>query len=582
MSRVLPIACWPLSSTSATRRDRRWCAANITASQTEPSLHSASLRRTKTRRADPSSRAASAAPAPKERPSPREPVVRSTPGRTRSGWTPSREPSAQNVSSSAGATHPRRERAPYRARAACPFERMKRSRSGSAGDGILRTRQYSTARASATDRAEPMCPTLARRDCRSTTRRISRAAWTTSLITCFRRRERGLPLNARTVYRGAAEDHARYRWRHMRRGLWIGLFVLALAVRLVGLDFDQGHFYHPDERAIGDAILKISFRPLQLNPHFFAYGSFPLYVTKAVSSTLAAVTGRPWLASYDGVIHVGRFLSALWGALTVLLLALLGRRWYGEKAGLLAGLLLALAVLHVQTSHFAATDVALTFLVLLALACASRLANRGRPRDAVLAGAVTRLALATKASAAPLLLPLAVAVFLATKDRRAFGRAAVLLAAAGAAALVAFAVGEPYAFLDARAFWRSVTEQGTMVRHAGIFPYTNQYVGVPDFLYEGKELVLWGLGPLLGLTALWATLVRLARVRALGAREWVLASFLVPYVLITCTFEVKFPRYLLPVYPILMLWAGAWLTEKAERGRAGRVLRAAVVGGTAV
>ncbi len=64
----------------------------------------------------------------------------------------------------------------------------------------------------------------------------------------------------------------------MRRGLWIGLFLLALAVRIVGLDFDQGHFYHPDERAIGDAILKISFRPLALNPHFFAYGSFPLYV----------------------------------------------------------------------------------------------------------------------------------------------------------------------------------------------------------------------------------------------------------------------------------------------------------------
>ncbi len=121
-----------------------------------------------------------------------------------------------------------------------------------------------------------------------------------------------------------------------------------------------------------------------------------------------------------------------------------------------------------------------------------------------------------------------------------------------------------------------------MVRHAGVFPFTNQYVGVPDFLYEGKEIVLWGLGPLLGIAALWATLARLARVKALGAREWVLASFLVPYVLITCTFEVKFPRYLLPVYPLLLLWAGAWLAGRAERGRGGRILRAAVVGGTAV
>ena len=63
-----------------------------------------------------------------------------------------------------------------------------------------------------------------------------------------------------------------------------GLFLFALLLRSIGLDFDQGHFYHPDERAIGDAITRLSFRPLRLNPHFFAYGSFPLYVTRAATS----------------------------------------------------------------------------------------------------------------------------------------------------------------------------------------------------------------------------------------------------------------------------------------------------------
>jgi YYY domain-containing protein len=366
-----------------------------------------------------------------------------------------------------------------------------------------------------------------------------------------------------------------------RRGLAL-VFLVAAAVRVVGLDFDQNHFFHPDERAIGEAITRLSFRPLQLNPHFFAYGSFPFYVTRAAASTLAAVTQRPWFASYDGVIHLGRFLSALWGALTCVLVAVLGRRWFGDAAGLLAGGLLAASVLHVQTSHFAATDVALTFLVLLALALCVRLANRGRVRDAVWAGAATGLALATKASAAPLLLPLALAAFLSMKASRRWGRGVLLAAVAGAAALAAFALGEPYAFLDFREFWRSVAEQGAMVRHAGLLPYTNQYIGVPHFLYEGKEIVLWTLGPLFGLAALWAAGARLAGFRRFAARDWVLASFFVPYVLITCTFEVKFPRYLLPVYPLLALWTAAWLTEKAQRSRAGRVLRAAVAGGAAV
>ncbi len=366
------------------------------------------------------------------------------------------------------------------------------------------------------------------------------------------------------------------------RGLLLLLALFALAIRLVGLDFDQNHFFHPDERAIGDAILKLSFHPLQLNPHFFAYGSLPFYLTKGVSSLLASLSGRGWFASYDGVVHVGRFLSALAGALTVLLVAAVGRRLYGQKAGLLAGLLLALAVLHVQTSHFASTDVTLTLFVLLSLAASGRLARRGRVRDALLAGALTGLALATKASAAPLLLPMAVAVFLACRPARAFRRGALLLAAGGAAVVTAFFLGEPYAFLTFHEFWRSLSEQGAMVRHAGLMPYTNQYVGTPNFLYEAREIVLWGLGTLFGLAALWAAGRRLVLFRKLSDVEWLFVSFFVPYVLLTCTFDVKFPRYLLPIYPLLALWTAAFLTEKAERGRAGRVLRAAVVGGTAV
>ena len=115
------------------------------------------------------------------------------------------------------------------------------------------------------------------------------------------------------------------------RWLLLAVATSALVIRLVGLDFDQNHFFHPDERAIGDAILKLSFHPLQLNPHFFAYGSLPFYLTKAVTSLLTQVSGRDWFSSYDGVVHAGRFLSALAGALTVLLVSAVGRRLYGEK-----------------------------------------------------------------------------------------------------------------------------------------------------------------------------------------------------------------------------------------------------------
>ena len=366
----------------------------------------------------------------------------------------------------------------------------------------------------------------------------------------------------------------------MRRRALFGIVALALAVRLYGLDFDQGHFFHPDERAIANAVLKLSFSPFQWNPEFFAYGSLPFYVAKAVTAPLSAL--KPWFASYDGALYAGRVLSALWGAATVLLLFFFGRRLYGDKPALLASLLLALAVLPLQNAHFFASDTPLTFFVLLAVHFFGRFSDEGRPRDALLGGAAFGLALATKFSAAPLAVPLICAVFLRYRTEREPYKAGFFLFLSGLTALVTFALAQPYAFLDFPKFSHDVLEQSRMVRRAGLFAFTNQYVGTSKLLYPLSEMALWGMGPLLFLAALAGTLKAAARFRRATAAELVALAWVVPYFVVTCTFDVKFPRYLLPIYPFFVLWGAKLLTDAAERGLPGRLARAAVVGATAV
>jgi YYY domain-containing protein len=371
-------------------------------------------------------------------------------------------------------------------------------------------------------------------------------------------------------------DHStRFRW------LLGALFVASLAVRLFGLDFDQSHWFHPDERRIAEAVLQLSFRPLQLNPHFFAYGSFPLYVTKVAASTFSAVA--PGSTAYESTILAGRALSALWGAATVVLLALLGRRLYGEGVGLLAGLLLAGTVLHVQNSHFATNDVALTFLVLAALAFTVGTVEHGRPRDFAASGMAIGLALATKFSALPLVLPLGVAALIRWRRERQLRRPMIGLGLAAGCCLAAFAAAQPYALLDARAFLHDILEQGRMVRNAGLVPYTTQYVGVPKLLYDLREMALWGMGPLLGLAALVGTVRRVrTKLGRIPATDWILLAWVVPTFALIVSFDVKFPRYLLPIYPVVVLWGAAWLHVWAERSRVGRWARATVVAGTAL
>ena len=364
------------------------------------------------------------------------------------------------------------------------------------------------------------------------------------------------------------------------------LFGLALAVRLFGLDWDQGHFYHPDERAIAEAGTRITWKPLQLNPHFFPYGSLPIYVTRAVS--LASSTVKPWLKSYDGIVAVGRAMSAVWGALTVLALLFLGRRLYGPRVGFWAALFLALSVFHVQNSHFGTSDIPLTFLILVSLAFIVRIVEEGKPLFYVAAGLSIGFAAATKISALPVLLPLGLAaLYRLHLERRA--RPVLMGVVAVAAVGAGFFLGEPYAILDYRAFSHDILEQSRMVRNAGSLPYTNQYVGTLPFLYPLGELIFWGMGPLLALAGLAGTALVVRGTRRAEeplpkerrAAELILLAWVVVFFAITGSFSVKFPRYLLPLYPLLALWAARLLVSWADRSRAGRVARGAVVGATA-
>ncbi len=365
-----------------------------------------------------------------------------------------------------------------------------------------------------------------------------------------------------------------------RLSLWLlALVVFAVFVRLVGIDWDDRHFFHPDERRIAFAVEELSFRPLQLNPHFFAYGSFPLYVTRAVSSLLGLIDPR--LGHYDSIIHTGRAVSGVVGALTVVLLVLLGARLYNRSTGLLAGFLLAACVLHVQNSHYMTADVFLTFLVLLALYFLVGVVQRGSTRDYVYAGIAIGLATATKFSALPLLAPLGVAALVRlARERRLLPILARSLLAV-VAVFAAFALGQPYALLDFAAYSHDIAEQSRMVRNAGLLPYTNQYIGVSKYGYEISQLVLWGMAPPLGVAAVWATVARVVgALRERRAVDLVMLCWVVPFFLVTGWFDVKFVRYLLPIYPLMILWAAAWLWRSAQTSRIARLALWGVVVGT--
>ena len=181
---------------------------------------------------------------------------------------------------------------------------------------------------------------------------------------------------------------------------------IALALRLYGVEWDSGYPFtpHPDERAIlmrvgelglpspGDVGDLLDAERSPLNPRWFPYGSFPLYLLKGFQGLLSALPG----VEIHDLRVLGRGLSALADTVTVALVYLLGARLYGRREGLLAAILVALAVLHVQLSHFFAVDTIMAACAVAAVYLLARVAREGRTRDSLAAGVVIGLGIATK------------------------------------------------------------------------------------------------------------------------------------------------------------------------------------------
>ena len=371
-------------------------------------------------------------------------------------------------------------------------------------------------------------------------------------------------------------------WHQRAQIVWATLFIilsLALALRLYGINWDGGGLFHPDERAILSKVAELDVPSVSdlpdlldadkstLNPKWFSYGSLPLYMLKGVD--VAASPFTDW--NVFDLRFPGRVMSAMADTALIGLMFLFGRAWLGNRVGLLAALFAALAVIEIQLSHFFAVD---TFLALFgagSIFFMVRVAYTGKKSDSLAAGILVGLALATKASASVLLAPLIFShlLYVASEPGEYFqlsrsrdeikARARSVLsrlAYAGAGIVGALYMTQPYMFLDWGTYRESITRESEMVRRITDLPFTRQYIDTPRYLYQFWQLGTYGLGPVLGMLV-WGSFL-ISGIYALRKRrkfDLVVLSYLVPYLLITGWFEVKFLRYMLPVLPFLLLYA---------------------------
>lgn len=374
----------------------------------------------------------------------------------------------------------------------------------------------------------------------------------------------------------------------MTRTRFIFLFILliAAALRFYGLDWDRGYLFHPDERQILLVVSNLHFPrfPLEifsadspLNPKFFAYGSFPIYLLWALSRFAPAAPAYfvPWLdKNLINVLFFARELSAIFDLGTIVVLYLLARRLYDRTVGLIAAACVTATVLHIQLAHYYAVDTLLTMLCVATIYFAARYAQIGRTREAVWLSVAFGLALATKVTAFPLIVPIIVATikargtemppFYAKAGWRIHlrARAAQLWGIRRALAKIALVTGavfiatQPYALLDPVRYFGQIGTEMLVARGWLDRPFTLQFVDTWAVIYPVTQTSIWGMGLPLALFA-WGGSAYFVW-NWWKSRNWadgLILSWVTAYGLIATMQFTKYPRYLLPLIPFLFLMA---------------------------
>lgn len=335
--------------------------------------------------------------------------------------------------------------------------------------------------------------------------------------------------------------------------LIIGLGVFA---RFYNLSWGAPYFFHPDERNIASAVSQLSI-PNQLNPHFFAYGSLPLYsiylVGLVYSSLFSNSLTSMSVVSFETAIITSRLFSAFFSVATVYLLFLIGKKIANRTTGLILALLAAVSPGLIQYAHFGTFEMWITFLSTLLLFLCILLLKKSSYRITFFSGVVAAALVATKVSSLVLIPTPLIALFLYERTKRKQN----FLALAGIFFITlssVFIITSPYIFLDYQTFKNSISYESAVA--LGTLPvfYTQSFIHTTPVIFQFTHIYPFILS--VPATLLFILSIPIFTYNILKRKS-------VPYALILLFFLIlllsqailytKWIRYIIPTLPFALL-----------------------------
>jgi hypothetical protein len=271
------------------------------------------------------------------------------------------------------------------------------------------------------------------------------------------------------------------------RFLILFLFLVCLFTRFFKLDWGDGNYFHPDENNMASAISRLS--PESLDPQFYAYGQFPLYLAYFPLRAL----GIP--NTFSNSIMALRIISAASAFLAVVFVYLIGSRLI--TLAKYRPILLLLAIFHpglIQLAHFGTTESLLILVYALVIYLAILFHQTFSLKYLIIAAIVTGLGLATKITALALAGPFFLILFI--KFLKGPHRLAMVFLSVVFVliSLQVFIIASPYNLISNKDFLSTLRYETSVATGSTKVFYTSQFYGTTPYLFQLRKVFPYSNG----------------------------------------------------------------------------------------
>lgn len=353
--------------------------------------------------------------------------------------------------------------------------------------------------------------------------------------------------------------------------LLVLLLVIGVFFRFSNLNWGAPYYFHPDERNIASSITQLSF-PNQMNPHFFAYGSFPLYTVYMMSILTNIVQGffhtTPLFSvSFDQAIILGRFLSAFLSVSIILLIYLIGRKIRNKTTGLIAAFFTTTSIGFIQYAHFSTFEIWLAFFTTLLFYIFLFFLDHPTKKLVIIISIIFGILVGIKVSSLALLLPISLLFFYtALRKYQQFIKVCLSLLLWGFLFLCfscsVFFTTNPFVLLSQTEFISSIQYESNVA--TGILPvfYTEEFTNTIPIYYQFRYVFLFLLGPLLLFFFFPGCIYIFSLLKdKKSAPFYFLLLFFFSIFFSQAFFFVKWTRYMIPVLPFIYLILAVTLSD---------------------